>query len=233
MVQPGTWVTLLSGHMGDTLHGQVAAQTGDRVVRGKLQSEERSDEVAGSPEPRGAPGWPSAQRSAFHRGSSCRAVSGHMGDTAHERNDRPRTLMQHPEAKWPEVHEPQTIVDCTQSDHFAGERLADEHELAVPLHAAVLANAARLEALSVAVLGQLGRHRARRQLVDLRGRLHAERFMRPLVVVALLERVERTLLRTDRSSRWRSRLLFQGLVEPLVSPISGSASPRPKPNAAE
>jgi len=51
MVQPGTWVTLLTGHMGDT---REAAEGADRVVRVELQSEERSDEDAGLLEPRGA-----------------------------------------------------------------------------------------------------------------------------------------------------------------------------------
>jgi len=43
--------------MGDSWSVQVELpKAGDRVVLGKVQSEERSDEVAASPEPRGARG---------------------------------------------------------------------------------------------------------------------------------------------------------------------------------
>jgi hypothetical protein len=52
-VQPGTWVTHLTGHMGDT---RESAEGAIRVVRGERQSEERSDEDVGQPELRGAQG---------------------------------------------------------------------------------------------------------------------------------------------------------------------------------
>ena len=53
MVQPGTWVTLLTGHMGDT---RESAEGAVSVVRGERQSEERSDEDASFAELRGAQG---------------------------------------------------------------------------------------------------------------------------------------------------------------------------------
>ena len=117
------------------------------------------------------------------------------------------------------MHVPQAVVNGAQADCFASERLADEHELAAPLHAAVRANTSSLEVLAVAVLCQLARHRSWRQLVDLGRRLHAERLVRPLLVVALLEHIERALLGADRRPWRRGRLCFQGLVEPLVSAI--------------
>jgi hypothetical protein len=52
-----------------------------------------------------------------------------------------------------------------------------------------------------------------------RRRLHADRFVRPLVVERLLEAVERLLLRPDRRSRRRRRLGLQRLVETLVPAI--------------
>jgi hypothetical protein len=93
-VQPGTWVT--------RAHGQHSAppsrwrRNEDRVAREKLRPEERSDEVAASPESRGAP--PMRQRGRS-RCRSRRTVSGHMGDTALERHDRPRALVQHTEPR--------------------------------------------------------------------------------------------------------------------------------------
>lgn len=74
-------------------------------------------------------------------------LSGHMSDTALKRNDRPRPLVQNPEAKRPDMHELQAVLNSTQADN-----LADEHGLAVPLHAAIVTNTARLEASSVAAL---------------------------------------------------------------------------------
>jgi hypothetical protein len=53
-----------------------------------------------------------------------------MGNTTLERNDGARPLEQHPEAKRPEMQQPQAIVDRARADHFAGERHTDEHELA-------------------------------------------------------------------------------------------------------
>jgi hypothetical protein len=120
-VQPGTWVT--------RAHGQHSAppsrwrRNEDRVAREKLRPEERSDEVAASPESRGAP--PMRQRGRS-RCRSRRTVSGHMGDTALERHDRPRALVQHTEPQRPEVDVPAAIVDQRQADHFASERLTDE-----------------------------------------------------------------------------------------------------------
>lgn len=39
------------------------------------------------------------------------------------------------------------ILDSAKADDLAGERIADEHALAAPLHAVIVTNTARLEAL--------------------------------------------------------------------------------------
>ena len=74
-------------------------------------------------------------------------VSGHMGDTRFQRHDCPRPLVQDAEPQRPEMKVPTTIIDAVQTDHFSGERLADEHVTPGPLHGAVGADVARLEAI--------------------------------------------------------------------------------------
>jgi hypothetical protein len=55
-VQPGTWGTRLSGHMGESRAS--FAEPPDQGPRGSgaAESEERSDEDGSDPEPRGAAG---------------------------------------------------------------------------------------------------------------------------------------------------------------------------------
>jgi hypothetical protein len=77
-----------------------------------------------------------------------------MGDTACHRHDRPRSLVQDAQAQRPELHVPQPLLACLQSNRLARECLADEHHPAVPLDAAVGAHAALLEAVGVLMLGQ-------------------------------------------------------------------------------
>jgi len=50
-----------------------------------------------------------------------------MGDTRFQRHDCPRPLVQDAEPQRPEMKVPTTIIDAVQTDHFSGERLADEH----------------------------------------------------------------------------------------------------------
>ena len=80
---------------------------------------------------------------------SSRSVSGHMGDTRRQRDHSPRPAVQHAEAKWPEVHVPQAVVDRFDAEHLADEGFSDEHLIAAPLDGSVATYAARLEAIRV------------------------------------------------------------------------------------
>ena len=53
------------------------------------------------------------------------------------------SLVQDAEPQRPEMKVPTTIIDAVQTDHFSGERLADEHVTPGPLHGAVLVIAVR------------------------------------------------------------------------------------------
>ncbi len=69
------------------------------------------------------------------------------------------------------------------------------------------------------MLRQAARQQSRRQLAPLTWRLHAERLVRPLVVVGLLEAIERLLLRPDRRPRRHRRRRLPRLVDALVPAI--------------
>ena len=57
LVQPGTWVTLLSGHMGNTRHGlEEGARTRSAWFGGSCNPRSEAKRNAGCPEPRGARG---------------------------------------------------------------------------------------------------------------------------------------------------------------------------------
>jgi len=126
-------------------------------------------------------------------------VTGHMGDARRQRHHGPQDT----ESKWPEMEVPESVVYGLHTDLLARERFADEHLLPLPLDAAVGTHAARHVAFRVAVLAQRGRHPPRRQLVDLRRRLHRQRLVRSLLVVDPLEAVERRLPCPNRCARRR------------------------------
>jgi hypothetical protein len=66
-VQPGTWVTLLSGHMGDSPLLARGPVDQEPLGSGDAESEERSDEDGAAPEPSGAPGVATARPVAARR----------------------------------------------------------------------------------------------------------------------------------------------------------------------
>lgn len=79
-VQPGTWVKLLSGHIGnEPLLARIPPNPADR------------------------PGWPPRGPSLTDGESSCLTMSGHMGDTARRRRERARSLVQDAASQRPEL----------------------------------------------------------------------------------------------------------------------------------
>ncbi len=122
--------------------------------------------------------------------------------------------MQHTESQRPQVHMPESVVDDLDADHFAAKGQA-----AAPLDAIVRAYSPWLECAGLAVVRGRVREVPWRQYVDLGRSPHPERLVRSLLVVDLLEVLERRLLTANRLAWWRGRLGLHGLVEVLVTII--------------
>jgi hypothetical protein len=93
--------------------------------------------------------------------------NGHIGDTALQRHNRPRPLVQRADSQSTEPHLPQPDVHRFEANDLAGIRLADEHVGAAPLDASVRPHAARLDAALVLVFRQSLGQLPRRQVVEL------------------------------------------------------------------
>src|SRR5207249_10090845 len=114
---------------------------------------------------------------------------------------------------------PQPVVNFFKANLEFGEPMTDVHPACVPADPAV---AADQPALVMPRVEQRLEPRAvgtrRRCIAALRRRI-AERFVRPLGVVALSETIEAALLRREMRLRRARRRSFEGFVHPLVPAI--------------
>ncbi len=132
---------------------------------------------------------------------------------------QPAPLVQHAKLDRPIHHTPFAIRDRAQPDRFTNQRLTQKYPFPTPLNLAVRAHLAHRRRLRVLRRTQSAAVAARtRPIVPLR-RLLAQRFMRPLLVVAATERRKTPRLRPQVRRRRVRRLLPERQMHPLVAAV--------------
>src|ERR1700738_1105831 len=113
----------------------------------------------------------------------------------------------------------ETLIDGPQPHPLVSENLADEGALPLPFQAALLRNAPHHDVVGILQLRHPARHRSARGGVAAAGSRVIEGFMRTIVIVLLLEALERVLL-TARIALGRiERSLLERRVHTLVPAV--------------
>src|SRR3990172_7547018 len=118
-----------------------------------------------------------------------------------------------------EADDPVAAFGLGDADDLAGQRFADEHELAAPLDLTVGSHTAHgVVGVVPGFLDPIG-ILPRRGAVVRRRRLLAERLVRALVIVGLAEAIEAGLLRAGRRCRRTRGLSLERAMQPLVPAV--------------
>src|SRR3989441_12426407 len=132
-----------------------------------------------------------------------------------------------------EVHLKESIIDFLEADVELGEHVTHVHPTAAPPDPPVATNAPRFIMPGVRDGQERGGIGPRRPVVQTRRQALPERFVRPLVVVAVAEPIKAALLGGQRAPRWPRGLGLECLMHPLVPAIllgvSGLDQLRPNP----
>src|SRR6266446_1982585 len=112
------------------------------------------------------------------------------------------------------------MVKRFQSHHLAGERLADEHFMTVPLHMTFLAHLTQRKVIGIGHFGQsLWKRMGRAPVQFAWSASFTQAAMRTLLVVLPAEGIERTLLCTQRASGRFGGGGLERTVHPLMATV--------------
>ncbi len=111
------------------------------------------------------------------------------------------------------------LVERSEPQPFVGENLADERPRAAHFQAALLRHAAHHDVIAILQLRRAARHRARRRLITTGRRAILQRLVRTLVIIFMLEAVERFLLPARIALGRPQRGLFQGRMHAFMPAV--------------